>query len=143
MPSGRDQGFDGFDRALARGMTTAADAGIMRRRFIAPRDAVGIVTSLAGEPAFTFSETSGLTQPVDRTYGLELVIVARTGSVIEEQEEVRERLTRHIRERAFVETLQRRRKTGAGGLEVALHAYFHGAIGAEPGWIYDRGTNVG
>src|ERR1039457_6439960 len=104
-------------------MASHTDSGILPHRFLAARNPMRIVTSGAFQFSAALEETARLPQPVNRAYRLEFAFVPGARRVVERDREIYQGLSRHIRERAPVESLERRRDAPAGGFEVALHTH--------------------
>ncbi len=125
-------------RGMRGGVTLQANAGIVAERLFAARNPVRIVARGAFQLPAAFQKTARLAQPVDRADRLEFALVPGTGRVVEGDREIPQWLSRHIGERAAVESLQHRRNASAGGFQVALHAHFHAPLGTQLGRIHHR-----
>src|ERR1017187_8554864 len=112
-------------------MASHTDSGILPHRFLAARNPMRIVTSGAFHFSAALEETARLPQPVNRAYRLEFAFVPGARRVVERDREIYRGLSRHIRERAPVESLERRRDAPAGGFEVALHTHLHPPLGTQ------------
>ena len=91
----------------------------------------------------SLDETAGAAQAVGGAAdNFELLVVPAAGGVVEGELEIRERLAGAEGARAAVEAADDGGKSGAGGLQVALHAQIHAQFRAEAGGIHDAGANL-
>jgi hypothetical protein len=103
---------------------------------------VGIVACGAGKSSMRFQKAGGLPETIRLADDFEFVVVARVRGVIEVLNVIAQRLTRMIRKNAAVELHDAARQFGAGGFEMALHAYVHLQIGREARRVNNGAANI-
>ena len=125
------------------GVALAANFGIMADGFFSAQDPMRIMAGIAGQGVLALEKTAGFPKPVrGAADDLKLVVVLRSGRMIESQFESAQRLAGGEGKRPAIEPPDQRGNRRAGRLQVTLHAEIHPQLRTQPGGIHDAGANL-
>src|SRR3569833_2400854 len=124
-------------------MALTATVRVLFDRCRASRNIVRVVTGQACHRAFALEKALGFAKAIGRTaYDFKLVVMARSGRVIEGEQEIAEWLARTKRVGATIETAHKSRHLCTCRFQVALHAAVHRQSRAEPCRIHNAGSDI-